>query len=102
MRGVEISALTRPPSTGNRPPATDLQPLPSLSSPLSDAEYTALVTALDERIKAIDGTGFVTTPLMYSDELQAFIKNESGQVAGSHKARHLFNVMIYLQVWRPR
>ena len=56
------------------------------------------MTALDERIKAIDGTGFVTTPLMYSDELQAFVKNESGQVAGSHKARHLFNVMTYLQV----
>ena len=56
------------------------------------------MTALDEKIKTIDGTGFVTTPLMYSDELQAFIKNESGQVAGSHKARHLFNVMTYLQV----
>ena len=58
--------------------------------------------ALDERIQAIDGTGFVTTPLTYSDELKAFVKIESGQVAGSHKARHLFNVMTYLQVraWR--
>jgi len=70
----------------------------AMASGMSDQEYIALVTALDDKIKAIDGTGFVTTPLMYSDELQAFIKNESGQVAGSHKARHLFNVMTYLQV----
>ena len=69
---------------------------------MSDEQYCSLVTSLDDRIKAIDGVGFVPTPLTFSDDLQAFIKNESGQVAGSHKARHLFNVMIYLQVWRPR
>ena len=70
----------------------------ALSWGMSDEEYCSIVTTLDDRIKAIDGVGFVPTPLTFSDELQAFVKNESGQVAGSHKARHLFNVMTYLQV----
>ena len=75
--------------------------LPPFFAPFcSDEKYCSLVTSLDERIRAIDGTGFRPTPLLFSDELGAYVKDESGQVAGSHKGRHLFNVMVYLQV-RP-
>ncbi len=69
----------------------------ALSSGLSDDDYTALVTDLDDRIREISGTGFTTTPLLYDEDLNVFIKDESNNVAQSHKARHLFNVMVYLQ-----
>jgi threonine synthase len=65
---------------------------------MSDAAYVDLVTSLDAKIKAIDGTGFHTTPCLYDPSHGALCKNESGSVAGSHKARHLFNVMTYLLV----
>ncbi len=75
---------------------------------LSDDAFVALVRALDERVAAVDGHGFVETPFSRSDELSealglaavggVWVKDETHNVSGSHKARHLFGVLVYLEV----
>ena len=67
-----------------------------------------LVVAANARVSAIDGTGFWITPFDRSDALShelgftddggIWIKDETHQVAGSHKARHLFSTMLHLLV----
>ena len=74
----------------------------------SDEEFVALVRGLDERVAAVDGRGFVTTPFFRSAELSdalgfsaaggVWVKDETGNVSGSHKARHLFGVLLWLEV----
>ena len=74
----------------------------------SDQRYVDLVTELDEAIAQVDGTGFRTTPLVRSAGLDGelgfgpdggvFVKDETGNVSGSHKARHLMGVMLALRV----
>eukprot|EP00519_Triparma_laevis_P013394 CAMPEP_0182490054 /NCGR_PEP_ID=MMETSP1321-20130603/34_1 /TAXON_ID=91990 /ORGANISM="Bolidomonas sp., Strain RCC1657" /LENGTH=1079 /DNA_ID=CAMNT_0024692183 /DNA_START=288 /DNA_END=3527 /DNA_ORIENTATION=+ len=72
----------------------------AMSNGMSDENYVKVVTDLDESINKLSGTGFVPTPMLEGSlgEEKVFVKDESNQVAGSHKARHLFNVMTYLQV----
>ena len=75
---------------------------------IGDAEFCALVRRLDERIAAVDGHGFTVTPFGRSGELSerlgfspdggVWVKDETGNVSGSHKARHLFGVLVYLEV----
>jgi len=75
---------------------------------LSDDDFCALVRALDERVAAVDGHGFTSTPFFRSAELSdalglcaeggVWVKDETGNVSGSHKARHLFGVLVYLEV----
>jgi len=71
----------------------------------SDEEYVAIVRDLDERIAAIEGHGFELTPFASRPELvddpggdELFVKNETENVSGSHKARHLMGIAIYLEV----
>jgi threonine synthase len=74
---------------------------------LGDDELVALVRALDESVASIGGNGFRVTPFsparrlgevvgMTSGEL--WVKDETGNVAGSHKARHLVGIMHWLLV----
>ncbi|MDC7987657.1 pyridoxal-phosphate dependent enzyme [Rhodoplanes sp. TEM] len=73
---------------------------------LSDDAWADLVGALDRRLIAVDGRGFRVTPMTREDALAEAIglagplrvKNETGNVSGSHKARHLMGVMLYLRV----
>jgi threonine synthase len=75
---------------------------------ISDAGYCDLVASLDASIAAIDGHGFQITPFFRSRELtqslgfsgagEAWVKNETGNVSGSHKGRHLMGVLIHLTV----
>jgi len=76
---------------------------------LDDAAYTALVAEADERVAAVAGTGFRATPLV---ELSGgpsapaalaglgpvVAKVETANVSGSHKARHLFGLLLRLLV----
>jgi threonine synthase len=73
----------------------------------SDADFVALVTRLDEAVAEVAGTGFATTPLSRQPALAAatslptdflWVKDETGNVGGSHKARHLFGVLLHLSV----
>jgi len=75
---------------------------------LGDEEYRRLVAALDAAVAEVDGHGFRATPLRRAGELSArlgfkadggvWIKDETGNVSGSHKARHLMGVAIHLEV----
>jgi threonine synthase len=76
---------------------------------LDDEMCVGWVEHLDERIAAVDGTGFRTTPFAPDDALGAtmmiepgnlWVKSETLNVAGSHKARHLMGVMLWLEMAR--
>jgi threonine synthase len=66
----------------------------------------ALITEVDDAVAAIAGTGFHITPFRRADELSTalgfgadggvWVKDETGQVAGSHKPRHLLTILLHL------
>lgn len=69
--------------------------------------YAELLRELDGRVAAVDGSGFARTPCRPAPELAAelglatlAIKDETGGVAGSHKARHLMGVLLQLEAAR--
>ncbi len=66
---------------------------------LDDDAYVALVRELDDAVARVDGSGFRATPLAHHDALGAWVKDETGNVSGSHKARHLMGVMLALRVF---
>ena len=75
---------------------------------LDDREVIAIVERLDAAVAAVDGHGFAITPYRAAPALAAvlglavpggaWIKDETGNVAGSHKARHLFGLAVHLAV----
>ncbi len=80
---------------------------------LSDDAYVALVRELDAAIARVEGGGraggaFRATPFArhaaLDDRLglEVWVKDETGNVAGSHKARHLMAILLYLQVVERR
>ena len=72
----------------------------------SDADYVALVRDLDENVAAIEAHGFRPTPLREAPTLAErlgmtgalFVKDETANVAGSHKARHLMGTALELEL----
>jgi threonine synthase len=68
----------------------------ALSRGISDDEYLDIVRALDDSVARVDGRGFRVTPLAERDGL--LIKDETGNVSGSHKGRHLFGIALMLAV----
>jgi len=71
----------------------------------SDADFVSLVRRLDEAVRAVDGRGFMVTPLAAHPEAaqalglatdRLWVKDDTHNVGGSHKARHLFGVMLHL------
>ena len=80
----------------------------ALARGMADTGYLDLVASLDASVAAIDGRGFRATPLFRSRELSdamgfaaaggVWVKDETGNVAGSHKGRHLMGVLIHLAV----
>lgn len=73
---------------------------------LADDERVRIISELDDDIAAVAGTGFRTTPLTRADDLSdalgfsatggIWVKDETHNVAGSHKARHLMTEMLHL------
>src|SRR5690606_14881762 len=70
-----------------------------------DDEFVELVEQLDRAVAAVDGVGFTTTPFAPRPELaqaagldglDVWVKDETGNVAGSHKGRHLFGLLLHL------
>ncbi len=68
----------------------------------SDAVATA-IGELDAAVAAVEGHGFEPTPFAPAPELaeaagigdaELWVKDETGNVSGSHKARHLFGVAL--------
>src|SRR5581483_9310419 len=75
-----------------------------LAHGLSDADHVTLVEELDRGVERVDGRGFVVTPFVPSPGLseavgcEVWVKDETGNVSGSHKARHLMGLMVHLLV----
>ncbi len=77
---------------------------------IGDDRFVALVADLDRRVESVDGRGFRSTPLHRDDVISdalgfthrggVWVKDETGNVAGSHKGRHLFGVLLHLVVSR--
>jgi threonine synthase len=73
----------------------------------SDADFVALVNRLDKEVAAVWGNGFELTPLSRQPGLAAaaglptdllWVKDETSNVGRSHKARHLFGVLLHMEV----
>ena len=75
---------------------------------MADDDYVDLVRTLDKEVAGVDGHGFEVTPLRRDDELsnrlgftpdgEVWVKDETGNVSGSHKARHMMGLLIHLAV----
>jgi threonine synthase len=75
---------------------------------ISDARYRGLVASLDTSVAAVDGYGFAVTPFFRSRGLSeslglsaaggVWVKDETRNVSGSHKGRHLMGVLVHLTV----
>lgn len=72
-----------------------------------DEEYVALIRELDEGLSKVAGRGLRVTPFREEPALAGrlglgadalFVKDETGNVTGSHKARHLFGTWVQLEV----
>ena len=73
---------------------------------ISDQDRIKIITTTNQQIKKICGTGFVSTPITRQDRLSdalgfsasggVWVKDETHNVAGSQKARHLFSTLLYL------
>ncbi len=70
---------------------------------LDDDGYCSLVAEADERVAEVDGHGFQTTEVVELRDVPVgaspvVAKVETGNVGGSHKARHLFGLLLYLLI----
>ena len=112
-RRLDHAAVRFPPDSSERNPFLRYRDLlhsyhVAVAGGLSDTAFCRLVRELDLRVAAVDGHGFVATPFARSDELSAalgfsshggvWVKDETGNVSGSHKARHLFEVLLQIEV----
>ncbi len=79
----------------------------ALAGGLLDSVYVDLVRTLDAAVARVDGRGFVATPFARSPLLRdrlrmetgsVWVKDETANVSGSHKARHLMGLLIHLEV----
>lgn len=78
----------------------------ALEKGLDDRDFINLVNRLDNSIGEVDGTGFNQTPFEIHSDLNSaigrtgnlWIKNETENVSGSHKARHLFGLALHFEV----
>ena len=73
---------------------------------LPDSAWSEIAGQLDDALVRAGGRGFRVTPLAARPELaraagvagRVWVKDETVNVSGSHKARHLMLVMLYLRV----
>ncbi|MGI9601077.1 MAG: pyridoxal-phosphate dependent enzyme [Acidimicrobiales bacterium] len=69
---------------------------------LSDQQFVELVGTLDEQVWSVDGRRFLVTPtaevasLGHDVGARVWLKDETGSVSGSHKARHVAGLMVGL------
>ena len=76
----------------------------ALRAGLTDDEVVAVIRGLDAAVSSVDGVGFAPTPATPQPALaealgidaELWVKDETGNVSGSHKGRHLFGVALGL------
>ncbi len=73
---------------------------------MADGGFVDLVRRLDDAVGEVDGRGFRHSPFAEHPALAdavgqtggVWAKDETGNVSGSHKARHLFGLALHLEV----
>ncbi len=81
----------------------------AIDSGWSDERFVEMVDRFDARVAAVDGHGFSVTPFARREKLESalgaeheiWVKDDTGNVGGSHKARHLFGLMLHHAVSPP-
>lgn len=78
------------------------------SGGIPDDTFVEMVRRLDARVAEADGRGFRVTPFARRSRLSTalgfepgggiWVKDETGNVSGSHKARHLMGILLHLEV----
>ena len=80
-----------------------------VASGLDDLAFAILAEELDAAVARVDGTGFRRTPFLQTDDLAntigidpgcLWVKDETGNVSGSHKGRHLMGLMLWMEMAR--
>jgi len=78
---------------------------------LTGREYSDLLSRMQQKLIALEGDGFFETPLFEEGKITAaaglerghiWIKDETHNITGSHKGRHLFATLLYLEALRLR
>ena len=71
----------------------------------TDEDFVSTVRAIDASVAGVDGAGFSQTPGEWNGSLagpesvaRVFVKDETHNVSGSHKARHLMGFLLHLAV----
>ncbi len=78
----------------------------ALAHGLGDGSFVELVERLDQAVARVGGRGFEVTAFDEQPTLaeacglagELWVKDETGNVSGSHKARHLMGVALHLEV----
>lgn len=68
---------------------------------VTDDAFVDLVRRLDAAVARVAGTGFSVTPLRevaFLADQRTWVKDETANVGGSHKARHLMGLAIHLEL----
>lgn len=65
---------------------------------IADGAFVDAVRRLTDAVAEAGGRAFTVTPFTRRPELGMHVKDDTGNVAGSHKARHLFGVMLWLEL----
>jgi threonine synthase len=76
-----------------------------VDSGTTDEEIVSRIQSLDAAVGRVDSKGLRETPFFPSDELasslgvaRVWVKDETGNVAGSHKIRHLAGIELWLDL----
>lgn len=71
----------------------------------TDDDFVDVVRSIDASVATVDGRGFTRTPARWEEHLagggstsRVFAKDETHNVGGSHKARHLMGLVLHLAV----
>jgi threonine synthase len=112
VRRLDVARVSFPSGAGTEPFVRYRALLHSyyraMSGGMADEDFVALVEGLDAAVASVDGRGFTATPFKRSEHLSkslgfeasggVWVKDETGNVAGSHKGRHLMGVLVHLEV----
>lgn len=78
---------------------------------LTGSVYNDLLKRLQQKLIVLEGDGFFETPLFEEGKIteaaglaqgRIWIKDETHNITGSHKGRHLFATLLYLEALRLR
>jgi threonine synthase len=95
-------------TNGSRPTFDLFHPLLSGCSLIGYDRYRRILDGVTDRLLRLEGRDFDVTPLTEEPDLRAslgrsgrlWVKNETGNVTGSHKGRHLMGTLLYLEALR--